>query len=187
MPSVGRPCPLPADPTPPPEPQRSGLDQSTASGGHDPSGIATMLTWYSLAVQLARLIPAPQKHAPVPLELRAARTRERFGRCPACGEFVGIKVATPVQRGLVCPACRETIVSLDPLWPTLSEARAASPGLDAKSARDPGSVARPGGHVSRAARRFGNVCRTALGFGPKSCDSVPPPLSPGVWDADLDA
>ncbi|AGA24637.1 hypothetical protein [Singulisphaera acidiphila] len=88
---------------------------------HGPSEIATMMTPYSLVVQLARLIPAPRKHAPVRPTLLAGRMRERFGCCPACREFIGIKVSTPTQRGIVCPACRQKVVSLEPLWPTLSE------------------------------------------------------------------
>ncbi|WP_074309398.1 hypothetical protein [Singulisphaera sp. GP187] len=145
-----------------------------------------MMTSYSLMVQLARLIPVPQKHAPVRPGLLAGRTHERFGCCPACREFIGIKVATPAQRELVCPACRQTIDALEPLWPTLSEMREPSPGSDAKSACEPGSVARPGAGVSRAIRRIGDAFRAALGFGPRLRGHHQKSSSPGVWDKDLD-
>ena len=74
----------------------------------------TLHTIWSLAWQMARLIPDPRERYANHLRVSSGTGKGRCGCCPACGAFVYL--GPPNSSGEApCPSCGQLVRSLDAL------------------------------------------------------------------------
>jgi hypothetical protein len=76
-------------------------------------------------LRLARMIPGPRSAIPraVGLDARTTASRDQYGCCPACREFVRFRPSVPANNA-PCPACGTSIRSVEPLGPVPGEPEA---------------------------------------------------------------